>query len=438
MYDRVKTFVSDQAGLAHGTAGLVVGETEGYTSQAFQSRLYFSTFMQPATVATVDQLILSKFNWRHWELMETNITQSAVVFDEIHAYDLFTLGLTLNAAQELAERGARLCFMSATMPRFLQDAICKLLGEYGGYDVVECPEADAEIRHTLSVRDSFLEDAIDEIVSLFNGGKKILVVANSVDTACGLYEQLEASIGAENTMLFHSRYIEMERRAKEQSIAEENKRTTGFVAVVTQIVEVSLDIDYDVLYTQVAPVDALVQRFGRVNRKGKKDPVPVCIFHPDERSWKVYEEDVLNNALNLLQKLPPNKPVNQADIFNWVEKQYPHEHWLDKVEKARKDAKQKVRSLRKALWYVQTLRFMDENKALMQLAKTREEKFFTVEAVPVCFRAKVEACKYAAERQNYVVRVPAYLAGGKPHYCEDLGISFAAIDYDPVFGAVNR
>ena len=54
--------------------------------------------MQPATVATVDQVLLSKFNWNQWGLVETNAMQSAIIFDEIHAYDLYTLGLILNAA----------------------------------------------------------------------------------------------------------------------------------------------------------------------------------------------------------------------------------------------------------------------------------------------------------------------------------------------------
>ena len=153
MYNRIQEYVDGLAGLAHGTAGLVIGEKDGYDSKVFQSRLYYSTFMQPATVATVDQLLLSKFNWNQWGLVETNAMQSAIIFDEIHAYDLYTLALIFNAVRELAEGGARLCFMSATMPDFIKEALINVLAPFGGHTLVDCPEARREQRHCLFVQD---------------------------------------------------------------------------------------------------------------------------------------------------------------------------------------------------------------------------------------------------------------------------------------------
>ena len=116
-----------------------------------------------------------------------------------------------------------------------------------------------------------------------------------------MYRLVRNRIGQTHAMLFHSRFIEQDRQEREERIVEGNQKTSGFVAVVTQIVEVSLDIDYDVMFTQVAPVDALVQRFGRVNRKGQKGLVPVYVFQPDEGSVKVYGEDLLDQAWELLK-----------------------------------------------------------------------------------------------------------------------------------------
>lgn len=438
MYERVQDYVGGQTGLAHGTAGLVIGEKEGYDTEAFQARLYHSTFMQPATVATVDQLLLAKFNWKHWDLVETNAAQSAIVFDEIHAYDLYTLGLILNAVRELAKRGAHLCFMSATMPDFIKEALVHLLEPFSGHTLVDCPEAKDEQRHILFIQDEPLEKAVPDIEVLFQQGRKVLVVVNTVDGACEVYRLVRNRIGRENAMLFHSRFIEQDRRKLEKCIASENQRDSGFVAIVTQIVEVSLDIDYDVLFTQVAPIDALVQRFGRVNRQGLKGLVPVYIFQADEGSAKVYGEETLEDAWNLLRAVePPGKSIRQADVSNWVRVQYPKEDWLRAALEAANEAKQNVRRIRRKLWQIQTLRFSDETEALWKLAQSRREQFPSFEVVPECFREDVERCKHPVERQKYVVRVPAYLIQQKV-YDTELGVLFAAVDYDSEFGVKRR
>jgi len=434
MYERVQGYVGELAGLAHGTAGLIIGEKEGYDSEAFQSRLYHSTFMQPVTVATVDQLLLAKFNWNQWGLVETNAAQSAIIVDEIHAYDLYTLGLILNASRELAGRGARLCFMSATMPDFVKEALLCLLEPFGGHTLVDCPEAEGEQRHALFVRSEPLANALPDIEALFRQKKqKVLVVVNTVDSACDMYRLVRDRIGRENAMLFHGRFIERDRRKLEKRIISENEKDDGFVAVVTQIVEVSLDIDYDVMFTQVAPVDALVQRFGRVNRKGRKGLAPVFIFQADKGSSKVYGEDTLADAWNLLRVVEPGSSIRQADVLKWVRTQYPKEKWLQAALEATREAEQNVRSIRRKLWQIQTLRFSDETKALWDLAQSRREQFPSFEVVPECFRHEVERCKHPVERQNYVVRVPAYLIQHKA-YEPELGVLFAAVDYDAEFG----
>ncbi len=434
MYERIQRYAGPLAGLAHGTAGLIIGEQEGYDSQAFQSRLYHFAFMQPATVGTVDQLLLAKFNCNHWGLIDTNVSQSAVIFDEIHAYDLFTLGLILNAAGELAERGARLCFMSATMPDFLREALVGLLQPFGQHTIVDCPEAMDEQRHVLYVRQAPLEDAVPAIVASFQRNLKVLVVANTVDVACRLYKLVRDEIGPENAMLFHSRFIERDRRRLEKRIASENERHGGFVAVVTQIVEVSLDIDYDIMFSQVAPVDALVQRCGRVNRKGRKGTVPVYIFRADEGSGKVYGAEVLSAAWNMLRAIEPGRPIRQSDVLDWVRVQYPTEHWLRLALESAEKARQNVHRIRRQLWEIQTLRFSNETEALWKLAKSRQEQFPSFEVVPECFRSDVSHCSHPAQRQDYVVRVPAYLIQRKA-FDEEMGILFADLDYDPEFGA---
>lgn len=434
MYERVKGYVGDLAGLTHGTAGLVIGEEQAWQQDAFTSKmLYSSTLMQPATVATVDQLLLSKFNWLHWELAETNAAQSAVIFDEIHAYDLFTLGLILNAARELATRGTRLCFMSATMPNFLRKAIAQVLKPFGDCTWVDCPEAGEEQRHSLCVRDRPLSAVIPEIVAAYERGQKVLVAVNAVDAACEIYQALKLKLPPPDVMLFHGRFIEMHRQEREHRIVEAEKRSGGFVAVVTQVVEVSLDIDYDVMFTQVAPVDALVQRFGRVNRKGVKGLVPIVVTRADERSNKVYGEAVLRVAWELLCGVQHARPVKQSEVLSWVECQYPEADWLPRALQEAEQAARRVREVRNKLWQIQTLHFPEHGDALWRLAQSRREQFPSIEIVPECFRREVETCRHPAQRLNFVARVPAYLVRRRT-YDPELGILFGDVSYDDDLG----
>lgn len=434
MYQRIRKYVGNLAGLTHGTAGLVIGEEQAWQTDAFTSKMiYSSTLMQPATVATVDQLLLSKFNWSHWELLETNSAQSAVIFDEIHAYDLFTLGLILNAARELARRGARLCFMSATMPNFLRRAIAQALEPFGGHVSINCPEALEEQRHALYVQDLPLRALLSEIVTAYKRGEKVLVAVNAVDTACEVYQALKEKVPSDNLMLFHGRFIEMHRRERERRITEADREPSGFIAIVTQVIEVSLDIDYDIMFTEVAPIDALVQRFGRVNRKGAKGLVPVIVVQSDERGNKVYGETALRKAWTLLSGIQPGTPVKQSKILDWVEHQYPEEVWLPKALQEAEQAACRVREVRSALWQIQTLHLTEQGDALWRLAQSRREQFPSLEIVPEHFRQQVIACQYPAQRLQFMARVPAYLIRRRS-YDPELGILFAEVNYDDELG----
>mgnify|MGYP000191506859 CR=1 FL=1 len=425
------------AGLSHGTAGLVIAEEKGWDKESFSDLLYSSAFMQPSIVATVDQILLSKFNVNKWALVETNAVHAAVIFDEIHAYDLYTLGLILNAARELAAQGARLCFMSATMPEFIKRAIEMVLMPHGGSTFVECPEASSEARHQMYVCNEPIENAVGEIVGAYGAGKKVLVVMNTVDGACKLYHTIRDQVGKDNVMLFHSRFIERDRRKRESAIEQGSKNSKGFVAVVTQIVEVSLDIDYDILFTQVAPIDALVQRFGRVNRKGLKGLSPLYIYSAvDEGSEKVYGEELLATSRKLLGSVKAGRVVRQADIQKWVKKQYPTRKWLKLALEKTQEMERQVRYIRNKLWQIQTLRFSDED-GLWKLAQSRKEQFPSIEIVPECFRKDVEKCEHPIQRANFVARVPAYIVPKRyKEVDQELGVLFAYVDYDDEFGVV--
>jgi CRISPR-associated endonuclease/helicase Cas3 len=133
---------------------------------------------------------------------------------------------------------------------------------------------------------------------------------------------------------------ELEKRVRERAGAD-IKNPQPFVLVATQAVEVSLDIDLDTIYTEPAPLDALVQRFGRVNRRGKKGLTDVYVFREcdwDKQSY-VYHTPLVEATLKILER-EKDQPINEKKIGKWLDEIYKDEiaeKWHKKYQKAAKE-----------------------------------------------------------------------------------------------------
>ena len=145
---------------------------------------------------------------------------------------------------------------------------------------------------------------IDEILEQ-GKKKKVLVICNTVRRAQDIYQKLH-NRGAEVHVL-HSRFIRRDRAILEAEIKKFSKSPEeNGIWVTTQIVEASLDIDFDILYTEMCSVDSLLQRMGRCNRKGRYIPTKANIIVYDNRNGvgkrAVYEEEVYDRSLRCLEK----------------------------------------------------------------------------------------------------------------------------------------
>jgi len=198
------------------------------------------------------------------------------VIDEIHAYDGWTMGLLMKTIEHLTHYGARFLLMSATMPQYMINLFKKYLPQA---QIVRDTQLLNEKRSKYYVfEDKYIQEADEEIVKALDAGHKVLVVVNTV----GLCQQLAMELKEYNPVCFHSRFIQKDRKRIEKSIDNAN------IVIATQAVEVSLDIDFDWLFTECAPPDALAQRAGRVNRY--RDPQRdsrVFIFKANENSEKL-------------------------------------------------------------------------------------------------------------------------------------------------------
>ena len=275
-------FAGKKVGLTHSTAVLFKeSELDNY-SLHFGDVLREKTFMYPVTVSTVDQLLFSGYNKGYWTLTEANAANSMIVIDEIHAYDPWTLGLICSSISHFSKFGARFLLMSATMPEYLKDLLAEYLPDA---EIIEDTELLAKSRNHFSVYSGLIESALPDIREMVASGKKVLVVVNSV-FAC---QELARVLEDLSPICYHSKFIFDDRNKKEKFILEQGKSDAPCLVVATQVVEVSLDIDFDILFTECAPPDALVQRAGRVNRARRKSGTEVRIYRPSETSKKIYE-----------------------------------------------------------------------------------------------------------------------------------------------------
>lgn len=235
----------------------------------------------PIKVTTPHQILRIALRGKGWETGLSEFENACFVFDEVHAFEPLLTGLTVVTVKWLKSMGAKFLFVSATMPYFLETILAGEVGIDPSNIIAPCtdiPEDNdmlSKVRHQILVRDGSLLDNIENVIQeIEQSGETALVVCNHVATSQKVFEMVRRRLS--DVKLLHSRFNNYDRMKIEREIQAPG---THRVLVATQAVEVSLDLDYDRGYSEPAPADACGQRFGRINRKGKrKHPAPIVIF----------------------------------------------------------------------------------------------------------------------------------------------------------------
>ena len=172
MYDRMKQFFEKDeiVGLSHGTAQYVLknnGDIE--TEDLRKHYLYNRTFFKPVTVATVDQLIYSFFNWGYWVLTGSASYNAKIIIDEIHIYDAYTFGLLLKIMECIKPYNTQFAIMSASLPNILKEEIEKIIPDY---TLIQEQKFNEKQRHILATFDEGIELKINDILKDYKDGKK--------------------------------------------------------------------------------------------------------------------------------------------------------------------------------------------------------------------------------------------------------------------------
>ncbi|MDD4523815.1 MAG: CRISPR-associated helicase Cas3' [Methanosarcina sp.] len=309
MYKRLQKDFKDPelTGIQHGKAMYYLyrsfeeeEEKEDYliaTKKAKEVKSLTDKIYRPYKIATPHQILKSMFGIRGFEQNLAEMSNALFIMDEIHAYDAHTTALILETLKTLKSYHANFLIMSATLPSFLKEMFMQELGITTEISFTEL-ELDEFTRHRVSVLKGGILDNLDLIQKELDDNKKVLVVCNTVAQAQKIYNLLSA--GIENCGLIHGRFILRDREEIESKLKTLN------LLVGTQAIEVSLDIDYDVLFSEPAPLDALIQRFGRVNRKGWEEKIikPVYVFEQgsDKDKYVYKNQELVAKSLELLSK----------------------------------------------------------------------------------------------------------------------------------------
>ncbi len=248
----------------------------------------------PIGVGTVDAVLHGGLRKRHGPIRMFGLATKAVVIDEVHAYDAYMETILERVLQWLGLLEVPVILLSATLPSERRAA---LVEAYAGKSVAPSAPADALVtwadRHgrTGSRRLSGLQSqAVDidlradadagfpvaEVLAAARSGANVLVVRNTVDRARSTARSVLDIAGQVPVWCVHARMPFDMRDERQREIRAAfgpgGARPRGSVVVATQVLEQSLDVDFDVLYTDLAPIDLLVQRIGRVHRHANPRP----------------------------------------------------------------------------------------------------------------------------------------------------------------------
>lgn len=291
IYDRTKEiFEEDKTGILHSDADVYIlgegGETESMRIYDLSRQLSY-----PAIISTGDQFFPYALRPPSYEKIFAKFSYSGLIIDEIQAYDPKAAAIIVKFIEHIVQMGGNFLLMTATLPLFIREEIDRRFNNkdenknYKELDLFKDDELSNFTKHKVQLKLqkykedqlSYSQELINEILqkSKENNGSRVLVVMNTVKQAQKVFNDLK-NVANKNidVRLFHSRYTQSRRKEIEKELEEfignnnksrEDKRPK--ILVATQVVEASLDLDADFLFTELAPWDAIIQRMGRVLRE---------------------------------------------------------------------------------------------------------------------------------------------------------------------------
>jgi len=396
----------------------------------------------PVRVLSPYQILKGPYCLKGYESLLSDCFNAVFILDEVHAYEAKRLALILATVKYLRENfGARFLVMSATLPNLLRDRLAEALGEK--YSPLHAsPDLYTRFqRHKLMLKDGDLLNPkiLNEIAESTQKGQSVLVCCNTVRRAQDAYTELHNILKGLDSeveiVLLHGRFNGKDRLDKETKVREatgsNSSQRKAILLIATQVVEVSLDIDLDVIYTDPAPLEALLQRFGRVNRRRLKTFAPVYVFREPADGQRIYDTTLVQASLKVLEE-NNGMLIDEAKISDWLDEIYQGEiaeNWNKEYQDAYDEFWDGV---------LLNLRAFNSDEGL-------EEEFYrafdSVEVLPSClldeYNKALEDNPLEASQMLVSIRWGQFMQlknNGRAHEEDDSKIKLVDADYNSEFG----
>ncbi|NRT80306.1 CRISPR-associated helicase/endonuclease Cas3 [Clostridium beijerinckii] len=413
IYDRLKEkikFDNEKLGLLHSeSATEYMKRSEGHIDKEHLDET--KQLSKALTVCTLDQLLDFVFKFEGFELKLATLSYSKLVIDEIQMYSSDMLAYLLAALKEITDMGGKFAIVTATFPPVLK-SFMEYLKIY--YKEAEEPflkeNKNGQIfeRHRMKVLDEKIN--IEHIKHNYKN-KRILVIVNTVKEAQRLYDELlEENIS--NVNIFHSKYIKKDRSKIEKKILEAGEVIDGIpknpsqtIWITTQIVEASLDIDFDVLYTELSDLAGLFQRMGRVYRNRELDDTTNVYVYTGGNSApsgitkskkSIIDYDIYSASRGAIEEFGDGE-IKEIDKMNLINKYFTYERLGN--SNFYRDVKEKIN-------YINNLKCFEVQKSEVKL-----RDILTVTIIPkVVFEENFESINenirlYSSDDSSYSERI---------------------------------
>lgn len=389
IYERIRGKVvvndyADKVGLLHSDILKEYLNTKDEDIDIFE---YYDKTRQlslPLTICTIDQIFDFVYRYRGFESKLATLSYSKVVIDEVQMYSPDLLAYLIVGLSYIDKVGGKFAILTATLPRIFID----LLNKEGIKFLQPKPFTNDRIRHSMKI----IEDKINsEFIKSKYDNNKVLVICNTVKEAQKIYLELKCEIKEVN--LFHSGFTKKDRKEKEKNIltfGDKNTVDKG-IWVATSAVEASLDIDFDVLVTELSDLNGLFQRFGRCyrNRDWKSEGYNCYVFDGGDKKCSgvgsVIDKKIFELSKNILREQYVIGPIYESQKISLIDNLYTTDNLkdsdyykelidvikylkkLESFEKSKQEVKKRFRNIYSTTIIPKTI--YDENTTLIENSK---------------------------------------------------------------------
>jgi len=419
MYKRFKIIFGDNVSLLHSETSYLFAQQENDEDEHEIKIEKAKKLSYPLTVATADQIVTSVFKYPGFEFTYLTCSYSKVILDEIQSYSPTAIAAIVVFLKEIHRIGGRFMLMTATLPPFLKDEFRDLEDLY----IFESQLFDIK-RHKIAIIEEEIQSSKLLEILQNNTDKKILIICNTVRKSQELFDLLKTNNF--NPNLIHSQFIGRDRKEKENHIMN---AYAFCIWISTQIVEASLDIDFDLLITENASIESLLQRFGRCYRKRAYDKDEPNIFIFKSQSYGIYDSYLFNKTWEIINKYD-GKYISEKDkqeMINKVFENITQTKYFEEYKKQKDlleigyrsltkiEAQKDFRQITNNIIVIPENVFFDNEKTIRTLISFIENKSYDK---LVRIKKQAELLDYAVPIQLYNIKENVLMDIDKSNFCK--------------------